>query len=628
MATNHRTQGHGIFDAQSWLCRTLWLSLAIACSLALCWFAASGKRRGPFGPGPRPPLTTVAVDQGDVALVVTETGVLESSVDDLVRCRVESFLRLPVGAPRAGALPQSSQPKASKAGGITGASASRSKETSIDAVAKAVASAKSKLAGGPGPAAGASLTAKRAGSSTGGGSPSFGSSSNASADSGSSTGPSRPLIRSFEYAVKPHVPFRSTLPDEGAMPTTAPPPLTIISILPEGSKVKAGDVVCELDSSLLRDALAVQQLRYVQAQAWVEQAKYSLEADKIALREYESGVLPQDIALVRQNVGICQIEKEQAARNLAWARRALAKGFRTEAQVNADAAVVEQTEIALRDAEGMLTQLVKYTGRRIIKSCKARIQAIQAELLSLEASFRLEQQRLKRIETMIANCKMRAPRDGTIVYADHPNGSGTIDTQIREGLIVHPSQPIFRLLDPHHIQVRARINESQVARIRPGQPVLIHLEAFPERPPLLGSVAEIVPIPSSSNGLFSGVHTFFAKVRIDSGAFDALTTGLSAELEFLVESRRHVTRVPLEAVRWIDDRPFAATVSGPATDLDWQWRPIALGATDTGFAEVVSGLKPGDRVITHSESLPATDLDGPDPETKVDRALGGRLSSR
>ena len=308
--------------------------------------------------------------------------------------------------------------------------------------------------------------------------------------------------------------------------------------------------------------------------------------------------------------------------------RALAKGFRTEGQVNADAAVLEQTEIALRDAEGMLEQLVKYTGKRIIKSCKARIQAIHGELLSLEAAFRLEQQRLKRIEAMIANCKMRAPCDGTIVYADRGSGSGTIDTQIREGLIVHPSQPIFRLLDPHHIQVRARINESQVARIRPGQPVLIHLEAFPERPPLLGSVSEIVPIPSIANGLFSDVRTFFAKVRIDSGAFDALTTGLTAELDFLVESRHHVTRVPLEAVRWIDDRPFAATVSGAATDLDWHWRQIALGATDTDFAEVVSGLKPGDRVVAHSESLPTADVELPDPEIKVDLALRGRSSNR
>ena len=133
----------------------------------------------------------------------------------------------------------------------------------------------------------------------------------------------------------------------------------------------------------------------LRARAWVEQAKDSLEADNIALREYECGVLPQDVELVRQNIAICRIEKEQAARNLAWARRALAKGFRTEGQVTADAAALEQTEIALRDAEGMLERLVKYTGRRIIKSRKARIQAIQADLLSLEASFRLERERLE-----------------------------------------------------------------------------------------------------------------------------------------------------------------------------------------------------------------------------------------
>jgi HlyD family secretion protein len=404
------------------------------------------------------------------------------------------------------------------------------------------------------------------------------------------------------------------------MATTAPSPLSIIWILGEGSRVKADDIVCELDSSALRDALNVQQLRFAQAKAWVEQAQYALEADEIALREYEFGVLPQDIGLVRQNVGICQIEKEQAASNLVWARRMLAKGFRTEAQVNADAAVLEQTIIALRNAEGMLEQLMKHTGKRIIKSRMARIQAIHADLLSLEASFRLENQRLKRIETMIANCTMRAPRDGIIVYADQSYGSGTIDKQIREGLIVQPMQPIFRLLDPHHIQVRAKINESQVARIRPGQHVLIHLEAFPDHP-MLGSVAQIVPIPSLASGPFSDVRTFFATVRIESGAFDALTSGLTAEVDFLVDTRRHVTRVPLESVRWIGDRSFAAMLVSAATGQDWQWRSISLGVTNADFAEVVSGLEPGDRVIAHSESLPTPDLGLPAPvETLVTSA--------
>jgi multidrug resistance efflux pump len=153
---------------------------------------------------------------------------------------------------------------------------------------------------------------------------------------------------------------------------------------------------------------------------------------------------------------------------------------------------------------------------------------------------------------MIANCTMRALRDGIIVHANPSNGSGSVEKQIREGSIVRPSQPIFRLLDSSHIQVKAEVNESQVALIRPGQPVVIHLEAFSDRS-LLGSVAEIVPIPSLASAHFSDVRTFFATVRIESGRFDALTTGLTAKLEFLVETRRQVTRVPLEAIRWIDD---------------------------------------------------------------------------
>ena len=95
-----------------------------------------------------------------MAQVVTETGVLESSVDDVVRCRVESFLRLPVGAPRGGAEPRSPQ-RRHRAGGTAGASASRSRETSIDAVTKAVASAKSKLGGAAAPPARALLRGAR-----------------------------------------------------------------------------------------------------------------------------------------------------------------------------------------------------------------------------------------------------------------------------------------------------------------------------------------------------------------------------------------------------------------------------------------------------------------------------------
>ena len=607
-----------------WLVPSLCGAALTAAALGLWCVVSMSFRPGSSEHRSLPAMATVEVDQGDVSLVVTENGVLESSVDDLVRCRVESFVGLPVGTPLSGGAPGPSQPRNARKSG--GSSASRPRETALTAVARAIGSAKSSLAALPGAtpraASGNGLDAKVAASSPAGGS-SANTASNSPSELSASNSLNRSAIRSFQYVVEPHVPLRSTLPDQGLLPTTAPPPLSIISIKVEGSRVKAGDVVCELDSSALRDALNVQQLRFAQAKAWVEQAKYTLEADEIALREYEAGVLPQDIELVRQSIGICRIENEQAARNLDWSRRVLAKGFRTATQASADAAVLEQTSIALRNAEGMLEQLVKYTGKRIIKARKARIQAIHADMLSLESAFRLEHQRLKRIETMIANCMLRAPRDGIVVYANQPNGSGTIDTQIREGLIVHPMQPIFRLLDPHHIQVRAKINESQVARIRPGLPVLIRLEAFPDRP-LRGSVAQVVPIPTLASGPFSDVRSFFATVRIEFGAFDALTTGLTAEVDFLVDTRRRVTRVPLESVRWIGDRSFAATIVATTAGQDWQWRSIALGVTSANFAEVVHGLEPGDLVVAHSESLPTTDLDVPAPEELPDLALAGK----
>ena len=125
-------------------------------------------------------------------------------------------------------------------------------------------------------------------------------------------------------------------------------------------------------------------------------------------------------------------------------RAALVKGFRTAAAVNADAANLERTSIAFRDAELMLEQLVKYTGKRIITARRAKILAIRGDLLSLESCFRLERMRLKWIETMIANCTMCTSR-----WDYRPRQSVKRLGQRREadprGLDGRPSQPIFRL---------------------------------------------------------------------------------------------------------------------------------------------------------------------------------------
>jgi multidrug efflux pump subunit AcrA (membrane-fusion protein) len=277
---------------------------------------------------------------------------------------------------------------------------------------------------------------------------------------------------------------------------------------------------------------------------------------------------------------------------------------------------LEKTEIALADAKGMFDRLVNSTGKKIVKSIKAKIEAIRADKLSLESSFQLENDRLKRIEAMVAHCTMQAPRDGMVIHANRANGWGRVETQIREGLTVYQSQPIFQIFDPAHIQVKTRINESQMAKVRTGQPALIRFDAFPESP-LHGTVTEVQPIPTLTGGPISDVNSCYAIVRFDPAGLKALRLGLSAEVEFQIEAHRQVTRIPIDAVQWVDHNTYAAVLSGTTSEQSWQWTPIELGASDPNFAEVLSGLKPGDKVIADPDSLPAPEPLPSSPATEV-----------
>ena len=68
----------------------------------------------------------------------------------------------------------------------------------------------------------------------------------------------------------------------------------IVSILPEGTKVKKGELVGELDSASLRDQLINQKIATKAAEAAYQNAKLAREVAEIAVKEYEEGIYVQD----------------------------------------------------------------------------------------------------------------------------------------------------------------------------------------------------------------------------------------------------------------------------------------------------------------------------------------------
>ena len=372
----------------------------------------------------------------------------------------------------------------------------------------------------------------------------------------------------------------------------------IVWIAPEGSWVNAGDVVCKLDASAFEDALQAQQIRYIQAKSYVDQAESMLRVNQLLHDEYEQGLYPQDVMVIQAYIKSSKIATENAKQTFEWSHDMFKKKLRSPEQFSSDRWVYDQAVLLEREAKLMADRLVNFTGPKLKTSLKAKIEANRTDLFAQQAAFEIESDRLRRLQKMVENCTIKAPRDGLVVYATKANGWGRVEDQIQEGVTVRQGQEIINLPDPSHMRVRTRVNETKIDYIYADQRARIRIDAFPDQI-LYGTVAEITGIPAPSNGPISDVKVYYAMVNIDSGGFKELRPGLSAEVEFFRDFRSGVTRIPNGAIRWVDRKPFVAT----PTLNGFGWQSIELGLIGPQFAEVTEGLKPGDRVIANPADL-------------------------
>lgn len=429
----------------------------------------------------------------------------------------------------------------------------------------------------------------------------------------------KPTLRSFTYNVAAYKAVRPITKAVQTQAKAAPPPqpqqrggrgggnnnnqekagsTRIVWIAPEGSWVKAGDVVCKLDASAFEDALQAQQIRYIQAKSYVDQAESMLRVNQLLLEEYEQGLYPQDVMVIQAYIKSSRVATEQAKQNYDWSLDLFKKKLRSPEQLSSDRWVYDQAVLLEREAKLMADRLVNYTGPKLRTSLKAKIEANRTDLFAQRAAFEIENDRLRRLQKMVDNCTITAPKDGLVVYATKANGWGRVEDQIQEGVTVRQGQEIINLPDPSHMRVRTKVNETKIDYIYTGQKAKIRIDAFPDQI-LYGTVAEITGIPAPSNGPISDVKVYYAMVNIDTGGFKELRPGLSAEVEFFRDFRTSVTRIPMGAIRWVDRKPFVAipNVKG------FGWQAIELGLIGPQFAEVTDGLKPGDRVIANPSDL-------------------------
>jgi HlyD family secretion protein len=387
---------------------------------------------------------------------------------------------------------------------------------------------------------------------------------------------------------------------------------TIIMIKPEGTPVKKGELVCQLDSAALKDQLFNQMIDEKTAAAAYENSKLAREGTETAVLEYENGTLPRERTALNGAITVAQSAIQKAEARLERGRNArkrlndilAAKGGSTSATEivaaleiedrleSAEQTVLKQ-RLAIELAKTQRDSLEKYTSGKTTKELKVDVERKRSEELAKYASWNLEKSKAKKLERQIAACDIKAPADGLIVYANDPSRAfGSNRPQIEEGATVRERQKIFSLPDLAHMQVNTKVHESQIDKLARRMKARIRVDAFANEV-LNGTVFDVAPLPDAPNSFSSDIKVYTTKVRIDD-PLSGLKPGMTAAVEILVSDLDNVLSVPVEAIVQYDNKYHVAVQKA---DGSLELRAVTLGLSNGRNVEVKQGITSGEIVV-------------------------------
>lgn len=176
---------------------------------------------------------------------------------------------------------------------------------------------------------------------------------------------------------------------------------------------------------------------------------------------------------------------------------------------------------------------------------------------------------LRRAREQLGYTRLVAPTAGRVIRRDGEVGE-----------YVAVNQVLFYLAGQAPLRVAAEVDEEDVPRIRPGLPVMLRTDAFPDRV-FDGTVAEITPRGDPVSRSY--------RVRIALVGDPPLQVGMTTEANIVLERRDGALLVPAAAV--VDDAVFLVE-RGRAVA-----RPVRVGVRATDRVEILDGLAATERVV-------------------------------
>ena len=352
---------------------------------------------------------------------------------------------------------------------------------------------------------------------------------------------SAPLVRTLQFSARVATLSRV---DVGSTVTGRVAQVRVM----EGTQVRQGDVLVQLESDELRAALA-------QAVAAERQAKARLEGLRSTGRTAAQAARAQADASL-----------QAASASLARVQQLVAEGFYSPAQLDEARRAVDVARAQQLGAQAQL-QATADAGTEVAQA--------QAQLALAQAATVAAQARL-------AQATLVAPADARVLVRE-----------VEPGQIVQPGKALLSLALAGPTQLVAQVDERFLEQLQLGQPAWVAADAFAAQR-FAARVLSIAPAVDAQRGAIE------VKFSIEQApAFLREDMTLSVEVE---TARRERTLVlPQAALRGPAGGDQASVLV--LQDGRAQVRNVRLGLRTLDAVEVLGGLKEGDTVLRGNASL-------------------------
>ena len=318
----------------------------------------------------------------------------------------------------------------------------------------------------------------------------------------------------------------------------------------EGDLVKTGQLLLVLDDADVR--------------AQAARAQTQMKAAQADLSAVERGGSQEEVLNLEAQLVKARADRDSAQRNLDALKR-------LEQQGAASAGEVREAENGLARADAQLTLLQQKQTKRYSKPEIARVEAQRTDA---QATYDAAQD-------VVAKSNVRAPFDG-IVYS----------LPARQGGFVAAGDLLLQVADLRKVLVRAFVDEPDVGRLAPGEPIEITWDAIPGRV----WQARVTTIPSTVK--LRGSRNVGETTCIVDNMDLKLLPNVNVGVTIVAAAHDNVLIVPREAVRMDDTKPYVLQIVGH----ELKRRDVETSLSNLTQVEVTRGLSARDVIATGSSN--------------------------